>query len=256
MNITILKDRYKRLTDSLHCDVTEEDYKKLEPKIESLLNLSKIENRAISLYDINTKKFLLKVDKHIELLGYSSKEIIDINNIDNYHRMIHIDDLAILYDSEIKMYQYINTIKNNEKKDFKLIYDFRVRSNSGEYIRFLHQLMIYEVDRKNNSWIMLIISDVLSLCATSEKPRRMLLNIKTKKVHLFNDEIGIKSYLITTRELEIINLLSQGLDSTKIALKLNISLSTVNNHRQHILQKTSTKNSVQAATYLKYIGLL
>jgi DNA-binding CsgD family transcriptional regulator len=256
MNLTILKDKYKILTDSLHCEVSEEDYLKLEPKIENFRNMSEIENRAISLYDINTKKFLLKVDKHIELLGYSAKDMIDISNIDNYHNMIHSNDLAFLFDSEIKMYQYLNPIKGNEKKDFKLIYDYRVRCKNGEYIRFLHQLMIYEVDRQYNSWIMLIISDVLSLFAEDEKPRRMVINIKTKKVHLFNDEIGIKSYLITARETEVLNLLSQGLDSTEIASKLNISLSTVNNHRQHILQKTSTRNSVQAATYLKCIGLL
>ena len=209
MNLTILKDKYKKLTNSLNCDVSEEDYIKIEPKIKNLRNMSEIENRAISLYDINTKKFLLKVDKHIELLGYSAKDIIDISNIDNYHNMIHTNDLTFLFDSEIKMYQYLNPLKSDEKKDFKLIYDYRVRSKSGNYIRFLHQLMIYELDRQYNSWIMLIISDVLSSYAQDEKPRRMLINIKTKKVHLFNEEIGIKSYLITARELEVASLLSQ-----------------------------------------------
>jgi DNA-binding CsgD family transcriptional regulator len=256
MKLTILKEKYNTLTDSLHCEVSEEDYIRLAPKIESLRNMSEIENRAISLYDINTKKFLLKVDKHIELLGYSSKDKIDISNIDNYHDMIHSEDLAFLFDSEIKMYQYLNPIKSNNKKDYKLIYGYRVRSKSGDYIRFLHQLMIYEVDRQYNSWIMLVISDVLSSFAADEKPRRMVINVKTKRVHLFNDEIGIKSYLITARELEILNLLSQGLDSIEIASKLNISLSTVNNHRQHILQRTATKNTVQATTYLKCIGLI
>jgi DNA-binding CsgD family transcriptional regulator len=256
MKQTAIRDTYQELKKTLQCNVDAKDYRKLEVKIANLQNLAQIENRALSLYDINTKKFLLKVDKHIELLGYNNEDIVDLDAVDHYHSMIHQDDLPFLFDSEIQMYQYLEPIKTDEKKDYKLVYDYRVRTKTGEYIRFLHQLMIYEVDRDFNSWIMLIISDVLSKFALNDKPRRMLINVKTKKVHLFSEEIGIKSYLITTREKEIIELLSQGLDSFEISKKLGISISTVNNHRQHILQKTLTKNTVQATTYLKCIGLL
>ena len=62
---------------------------------------------------------MLKVDKHIELLGYTSKDSIDIDSICRYHEKVHSDDLPYLYDSEIKMYHFLNSIGGIEKKDFK-----------------------------------------------------------------------------------------------------------------------------------------
>lgn len=256
MEMNDIKHEYERITNSLTCCVSDEDYKKLEAKLENIRNLADMENRAISVYDLHQKKFLLKVDKHIALLGYTQADNINIHNIDRYHAMIHSDDLAFLYDSEIKMYHFLRSMPGNEKKDYKLVYDYRVRAKNGSYMRFLHQLMIYELDRRFNSWILLIISDVLSTYPEDEAPRRFLINTKTKKLYLFHEGIDKKIYLLTKREQEIIELISQGLDSSEIARKLYISIHTVNNHRQHILEKTGTKNVAQAITYLKCIGLL
>ena len=252
----VLKNEYEKIRNSLHCHVNDDDYKKLEQKLSNLKTLADIENRAISIYDLNRKEFLLKVDKHIELLGYDNTDDINVNNVDNYHLMIHPDDINILYDSEIKMYNFLKPIQSDEKKDYKLVYDYRVRNKNGLYIRFLHQLMLYELDKFYNSWIMLILSDVISAYPDNEKPRRFLINIKTKKICLFNDELNIKTFLLTNREKEIIELIAQGFDSKTISDRLYISVNTVNNHRQHILQKTSTKNITQAITYFKCIGLL
>lgn len=251
-----LKDEYDRLVESHVCIVKESDYEKIKDKLESFKSLATVENKAISLYDLHKKKFLLKVDKHIELLGYTSKDSIDIDSICRYHEKVHSDDLPYLYDSEIKMYHFLNSIGGIEKKDFKLVYDYRVRNNRGLYVRFLHQLAILELDQYFSSWLLLILSDVISLYPKDESPRRFLLNIKTNRVHLFNEESGIKNYIITKREKEILGLIAQGFDSKEIADKLCISTSTVNNHRQHILRKTSTNSITQATIYLKCIGIL
>ena len=47
---------------------------------------------------------------------------------------------------------------------------------------------------------------------------------------------------ITTRELEILDLLSRGLSSSKIAEILFISCNTVDFHRRQLLRKTESKN--------------
>mgnify|MGYP002774321463 CR=1 FL=1 len=47
---------------------------------------------------------------------------------------------------------------------------------------------------------------------------------------------------ITTRELEILDLLSRGLSSSKIAEILFISHNTVDFHRRQLLRKTESKN--------------
>lgn len=47
---------------------------------------------------------------------------------------------------------------------------------------------------------------------------------------------------ITTRELEILDLLSRGLSSSKIVEFLFISRNTVDFHRRQLLRKTESKN--------------
>jgi DNA-binding NarL/FixJ family response regulator len=54
---------------------------------------------------------------------------------------------------------------------------------------------------------------------------------------------------LTEREIQIVRLLSEGLNSQEIGGKLSISKRTVDNHRINILQKLNTKN---VAGIIKY----
>lgn len=51
--------------------------------------------------------------------------------------------------------------------------------------------------------------------------------------------------LLSTRELEIVELLVTGLSNHKIAQQLDISKRTVDNHISNILKKTSSANRVE-----------
>lgn len=59
--------------------------------------------------------------------------------------------------------------------------------------------------------------------------------------------------LLTRRELEILKLISDGLTNKEIALKLNLSVRTVDKHRFNILQKFNANNT---AELLKKAGKL
>lgn len=244
---------YERLRANLRCSVNAEDYRRVEPKLRSIRALADVENRAVAVYDLNTQSFLAKRDTHLSLLGYDNGQMPSVSD---YHEMIHPDDLPYLCEAELMMYRYLHSLHGTDKQDYKLVYDYRVRRTDGRYVRFIHQLQLFELDRCGNSWLLLIISDLMSSFPSNERPRRLLLNIKTKEVCLFQEECGVKRFLVTGREREILGLISQGFESAEIADRLCISLSTVNNHRQHILQKTATRNSTQAVSYLKCIGVL
>lgn len=254
-DIDALRKTYAAIKAGLSCRVDQSDYDKLAVKLPFIEELARVENRSISLYDINQASFLLKVDRHLELLGYSKNDHPNDIDIERYHAMIHPDDLPFMYDSEIKMYRFLSE-KQNRKKEYKLVYDYRVRSKGGSYIRFLHQMAIFECDRQGNSWIMLIVSDVLEQYPENESPRRFIIDTKDNRICLFNEESGIVDQLVTQREREILALVAQGLDSQSIAERLCISLHTVNNHRQNILRKTRSRHIAQAAFYLRCIGLL
>jgi DNA-binding CsgD family transcriptional regulator len=55
--------------------------------------------------------------------------------------------------------------------------------------------------------------------------------------------------VLTARELEVLNLLSQGYSSKEISQKLFISPNTVEYHRKQLLRKSGAKNVAQLIGY-------
>lgn len=67
---------------------------------------------------------------------------------------------------------------------------------------------------------------------------RMVASILRRVKALAGDHVsGIRRGQLTSRELEIVNLLERGLSNKHIASRLNIELSTVKNHVHNILEK-------------------
>lgn len=255
MNLSQLKEQYNSIKDSLQCLVNDSNYVQFESHIQMLKTMAEIENRSIAIYDLHQKRFLVKQDANIALLGYDSDES-DHNNIEKYHEKVHPDDIGFLYETEIMAHDFFHSIPAQERKNYKLIYDFRVKSKSGMYLRFMHQLLVFECDSEQKSWLLLILTDVIEENATEKRPRRYMMDIRTKQISLFNDSIVKRKHLFTKREREILYLLAQGLESDAIADKLFISINTVNNHRQNILSKTGAANTTQVLIFAKRIAMI
>lgn len=62
--------------------------------------------------------------------------------------------------------------------------------------------------------------------------------------------------IFSQRELEILNLLSEGHSSKEIASKLHITERTVETHRKNMLEKSKVKNTVGLIAYASALGLL
>ncbi|HSV77069.1 MAG TPA: response regulator transcription factor [Bacteroidales bacterium] len=58
---------------------------------------------------------------------------------------------------------------------------------------------------------------------------------------------------LTRRELEVLHLFAKGFNNNEIADKLFLSVRTIESHKNHILQKTNMKNSVELIKFaIKY----
>ena len=85
---------------------------------------------------------------------------------------------------------------------------------------------------------------------------RSTVNMKTGKVVPFTEEIEEKQSQLTKREIEILGLLARGMVSKEIAEELFISVNTVNNHRQRIIEKMDVANTSEALNYAMRIGII
>ena len=252
-----LKDRHKQNSELHQCVVTAEDYERFEPKKDLLKRLSEIENSTFTIFDMDKNRYLLKSSRFKKMLGYINDEDMENDDMELFHQIIHPDDLRFVLETENKAFHFFKNLPAHEKKDYKLIYDFRVKNTAGVYMRFIHQFVVLEQDKSGKSWLVLIVTDLISEKATNSGPQRRMINTKTGKLHLFNNDDDFHSdILLTKRETEILYLIAQGLDSQHISEKLFISVNTVNNHRQHILRKTRTGNTTQALLYAKRVGII
>ena len=249
--------RHKQNAETHKCDVGEDDYKRFESTKKLLERLSEIESCTFSVLDMDKNTYLLKSSKFKRLLGYVNPEDIENGDLELFHRIIHPDDLPFVMETENEAYMFYKNLPASEKKDYKLVYDFRVKNASGIYMRFIHQFIVLEQDRSGKSWLALIVTDLIAERAFNAKPQRRMINIKSGKLYLFNSDDNFNSgTLLTKRETEILGLIAQGLDSQDISERLFISVNTVNNHRQNILIKTRSENTTQALLYAKRIGII
>lgn len=236
--------------------ITEEDYESIRPKIEMIERLAEIESSIYAVFDLHKNSYLLQSKEQMELFGIAGHEDQSID-FELHYKRIHPDDLAFVLETDNLQHRFFSTLPFHEKKNYKLVYDFRTQNADGIYVRHMHQSIPLEQDQKGKTWLTLVISHPMSERAPNEKPQRRMINIKTGELHLFNNVDGESSGMVLTkREKEVLLLISRGYDSYNIADKMQISINTVNNHRQNILRKTKTENATQAVLYAKRIGII
>jgi DNA-binding CsgD family transcriptional regulator len=61
---------------------------------------------------------------------------------------------------------------------------------------------------------------------------------------------------LTRQEIHVLDLLSQGYTNEDVARSLDIAVSTVSSHVQHILKKLRVRNRVEAVLYTRHYGIL
>lgn len=237
-------------------EVTNADYIEFEKKVCFLERLAEVENSSVTVLDLYQKKYIYIRSKFIEkfdnsLTGYGSDDPL------YYSQFIHPDDLPVVFDSYRKTFKFIYRLPVEERKDFKLIQNFRQRDKHGRYLNVILQLVVLELDKNGNIWLVLILDDLLPDKISFTEVNRRLVNIKSGKICLFKNatEPNNKT-ILSLREIEVLGLVSKGFVSKEIADKLFLSVNTVNNHRQNILDKVKAANTSEAVSYARTLGLL
>ncbi|WP_321375565.1 LuxR C-terminal-related transcriptional regulator [uncultured Draconibacterium sp.] len=239
------------------CAVNDTDYEKIQPKIELLQRLAETERSIYAIFDMHKGNYLLKSSEQQKLFGASLSDKNKTFNADLVYQNIHPNDLPFVLETDNLAYRFFASLSPTEKKDYKLVYDFRIQNTEGNYQHYMHQVIILEQDINGRSWLSLIISDPLPERAKQTKCQRRMINMKTGKLHyLIAEEKSNTDDLLTRREKQLLELIALGYDSKSISEKLFISVNTVNNHRQNILRKTKSENTTQALLYAKRLGII
>jgi LuxR family maltose regulon positive regulatory protein len=147
-------------------------------------------------------------------------------------------------------------LKSNALRELKYAVEL---ARAGEWIRpFLDTGseifdLLLQLQKKNieSKFIKRIIS------AFEEEENRNLTNkAKTKSAKLFSEETTHPAEQLTSREIDILKLIAQGLRNREIAEKVYLSPTTVKKHIYNIYQKLEVHTRIEAATKARELNLI
>ena len=160
----------------------------------------------------------------------------------NIENLVHPDDLEVVRRIDKKVWEFLDTLPEEEKLAYKYIYEMRVLDR-GKYVRMIYQTRLLAF--KNDNFLAMGMIDLAPEQSANTSVRFQIKNCLTDEVVPFTIETAT-DVLLTPREREILALAKEGMFSKEISEKLNISIHTVNRHRQNILEKLQVDNIIEA----------
>ena len=160
----------------------------------------------------------------------------------NIENLVHPDDLEVVKRIDKKVWEFLDTLPEEEKLAYKYIYEMRVLDR-GKYVRMIYQTRLLAF--KNDNFLAMGMIDLAPEQSANTSVRFQIKNCLTDEVVPFTIE-SATDVLLTPREREILALAKEGMFSKEISEKLNISIHTVNRHRQNILEKLQVDNIIEA----------
>lgn len=209
------------------------------------------------------------------MLDLQSNEVIYINDktatanksesystLDQFYTSIHQDDLNhIRKCEEIIRYFTLNVIDEGEIPYYKSSYQFRRKDKNGDYRNMLCQSFVLAVKNGKLCYLLSYESETEQMTFSNDYKLSFIDLRGQKSYYEITDIADLKnpkrvSEVLTTREIEILRLLSEGESSKVIADTLHISYDTVRTHRNNILKKTKMKTLTQVISRLIKKGIL
>lgn len=233
--------------------INELDYSVIERKKADWLKLSELTHSIVLVFDCCTKKFVFVSNNTPQSYGIDSERLF-INGHEPVLEIIHPGDIYYGLLVRKKIYSLLSSLSAEEKMKHKMVHEMRVKNVRGEYIRIIEQEQAIELDKSGNIWLMLSVIDV-DASHESEITKSHLYNFETGE-QIFIDLSDTLEEPLTNRELSVLQLMKQGLLSKEIANSLNVSINTINTHRQNILLKLKANNSIEAVNIAQRLGLL
>ena len=173
---------------------------------------------------------------------YYVTEYIEASQEINIEKLVHPDDLEVVRRIDKKVWEFLDTLPEEEKLTYKYIYELRVLER-GKYVRMIYQMRILAF--KDDNFLGMGIIDIAPEQSANTSVRFQIKNCLTDEIVPFAIESATDT-LLTPREREILALAKEGMFSKEISEKLNISIHTVNRHRQNILEKLQVDNIIEA----------
>jgi len=127
--------------------------------------------------------------------------------------------------------------------------EYRLQSAEGQTLFVQLNSRILETDQNNYPLALCLVTDITALQKGAFIPKAVFSDTFSRELYFFLSKDLTIDYLISAREMDVLNLLCKGFSSREIADKLFISRHTVDGHRRKLLQKTGLETSQELISF-------
>ena len=165
--------------------------------------------------------------------------------------MMTEDEKLEKFIAELRFFHYLRKIAPLRRDEYYLVTKLRFHTGEERFVNVLHRMYyVYDNDKTGI---------IAAICLYSP-----LVYDFNGRSHVVNSITGIREDLsnssdytvLSPRECQVLALIDSGMKSKEIAETLNISIHTVNRHRQEILAALNVKNSHEACRIAKSMSLI
>ena len=252
----------KKLYDSLEKLFPEEkeiDYKKYLERSGLINLLNNQQGTLILLVDVKKLNAVYISGSVEDYTGYKLKEFED-NVALNFMNLVNKKHLTFL---NVFIFWIINMLKTLpvafKTKQNVSMWGLKLMNKNGREMRWFMNVIPLELDSNfNATLVFLTIQNITHLIKGDDYCFRGVFGDKEKKVFVYHssEEKSVEHEIISEREKEVLNYISQGLDTKQIADLLKISPNTVDNHRRNMLAKTCTRDTTALIQLCRMMGII
>jgi DNA-binding CsgD family transcriptional regulator/PAS domain-containing protein len=231
------------------------DYKKFDLEYAQFQELLRHSPAIVGIYNNVKNNYIFMSDNIETITGHSPEHYKGPRGME-YALSTFPSEHAAIYTQQIfpTIFQYFQThIASQDIKRFRFTGTFQLIRKDGSVMWCMQQLNVIETDDLGLPLLtMLFMSDITNV----KKDNAVDFVVARKDDHNIFQHVYAATFpspnqtlSFTKRELEILQLLSQGQSSYDIAALLSISEHTVFNHRKNMLEKAEKKNTAELISF-------
>jgi|GEM_PF-1980778 len=243
--VSRLDNELRKLIASKSLDDRDIVPSRIEMHINSLIHSSAYSKKAFYIYDVYKQKKI-----------YESPVYEDIFNTcgDDYQLIIHPDDLPLVMKNNITAFRHL-FFNNKEAKNIRIERDFRMRCK-GLFKNIHETIEPLDLDSKKNVWLLLgVITEIEDQTYPSVFSSKFIY-LPTGRAYVPVDRYFHNDRIFSAKEMEVVKYLKEGMETSVIAEKINLSVHTVNTHRQRIVEKLQVKSTDEIIKYAEILGII
>ncbi len=254
----ILRKLYETL-EKFYPEGNEIDYEKYVEKFGLINLLNNQQGNLTLLVDVKRFDVIYVCGSVFDCTGYQIEEF-DNDIPVNFMKLLDHKHLSFL---NVLVVWAMNILKNlplsYKSKQQIIIWGLKLFHKNGREMRWYLNIMPLEFDKAYNpTLVLLTIQNITHLIKGEDYWIRGVFGDTEKKIFVYhaNEEKSVAHEIISEREKEVLNRISQGLDTRQIASLMSISTNTVDNHRRNMLARTGARDTTALIQLCKMMGVV